>query len=114
MLRRGRGVRGDIPALRRCARAIRKVVNIAHTSVGLFWYVAVQEGLMLAENETWKHLYERAILEADSQKIAERISEARQAIAGRLRDLEHDSNHHTERQRMDDALRLLTILEAEG
>ena len=69
---------------------------------------------MLAENETWKHLYERAILEADSQKITERISEARQAIAGRLRDLEHDSDHHAERQRMDDALRLLTILEAQG
>lgn len=69
---------------------------------------------MLAENETWKHLYEQAIFEVDSQKITERISAARQAIAGRLQDLEHDSDHHTERQRMDDALRLLTILEAEA
>jgi hypothetical protein len=93
------------------------VVNIAHFPVGLFWYVSVliQEGLhMPAGNETWKHLYERAIFEVDSQKITERISAARQAIAGRLQDLEHDSDHHAERHRMDDALKLLTMLEAES
>ena len=52
-------------------------------------------------------------MEGDSQKMPERIDDTREAIAGRLRDLEHDSDHHSERHRIEDALYALAVLERE-
>ncbi len=52
-------------------------------------------------------------MEGDPQKIPERIADTREAIAGRLRDLEHDSDHHSERHRIEDALFALAVLERE-
>ena len=66
---------------------------------------------MLAENKKWEQLYEQATLEGDSQKMSELILATREAIAGRLRDLEHDSDHHSERSRIEDALYALMVLE---
>jgi hypothetical protein len=37
----------------------------------------------------------------------------RQAISGRLHDLEDDSDHHAERQQIENALRALSVLELE-
>jgi len=68
---------------------------------------------MLAENKKWEQLYEQAVMEGDSEKIPERIVATREAIAGRLRDLEHDSDHHSERRRIEDALYALAVLERE-
>jgi hypothetical protein len=68
---------------------------------------------MLAENKKWEQLYEQAVMEGDSEKMPERIVATREAIAGRLRDLEHDSDHHSERRRIEDALYALAVLERE-
>jgi hypothetical protein len=69
---------------------------------------------MPAENTNWEELFGEALLEADSQKMPERIVATRQAIAGRLRDLQHDSDHHAERHQIVDALRALSFLEGEA
>jgi hypothetical protein len=53
------------------------------------------------------------ILEVNGQKMQGRIAMTRQAIAGRLRDLEHDSERHTERHQMEKVLNALETLEAE-
>jgi hypothetical protein len=68
---------------------------------------------MLASNESWEKRYLQTILEVNGQKMQERIAMTRQAIAGRLQDLEHDSDHHTERHKMEKALNALETLEAE-
>jgi hypothetical protein len=68
---------------------------------------------LIAQNKKWQQLYEQAVMEGDPQKIPERIADTREAIAGRLRDLEHDSDHHSERHRIEDALFALAVLERE-
>ena len=76
-------------------------------------YTSVEGWNMLAENKKWEQLYEQAVMEGNSEKMPERIVATREAIAGRLRDLEHDSDHHSERRRIEDALYALTVLERE-
>jgi hypothetical protein len=71
---------------------------------------------MFAESESggsWQERYMQTILEVNYQKMPERITATRLAIAGRLKDLEYDSDHHAERHRIEDALRCLAILEVE-
>jgi hypothetical protein len=68
---------------------------------------------MLTENERWEELYVQTALEVDVQKMQERIAATRRAIAGRLRDLEYDSNHHDERRTIKHALDVLSQLEIE-
>jgi hypothetical protein len=63
--------------------------------------------------ESWQERYMQTILEVNGQKMPERITATRQAIAGRLRDLEHDSDHHAERHQIENALRALSMLEGE-
>ena len=62
---------------------------------------------MLGNNKNWEEMYRQAVLELDFQKIVA----TRDAIAGRLRDLENSSDHHSERRRIEDALLALTMLE---
>jgi hypothetical protein len=62
----------------------------------------------------WEESYMQAILEVSGHKMPERITATRQAISGRLHDLEHDSDHHAERHEIDSALRALYILEGEA
>lgn len=69
---------------------------------------------MFAENQSWEEKYVQTLLEVNGQKMPERIVATRAAIAGRLRDLEHDSDHHAERQKIEDALRALSVLEGEA
>jgi hypothetical protein len=66
---------------------------------------------MFAENARWEDLYLQTILEVNGQKMPKRITATRDAIAGRLRDLEHDSDHHTERYQIENALKALSVLE---
>ena len=68
---------------------------------------------MPAENTSWEERYLQTILEVNGQKMAERISATGAAIAGRLHDLEHDSDHHAERHQIENALRALSQLEVE-
>jgi hypothetical protein len=61
----------------------------------------------------WVEAYLRAALEADGQRMPGRIVTAREAIAGRLKDLEGSSDHHAERHEMESALAALTGIEDE-
>ena len=63
--------------------------------------------------ENWEERYMQTIKEVNGQKMPERIAATRQAITGRLRDLEHDSDHHAERHQIENALRALSMLEGE-
>ena len=62
----------------------------------------------------WEDRYLQTILEVSGLKMPERIAETRKAIAGRLRDLEHDSDHHSERHQIEKALHALETLEGEA
>jgi hypothetical protein len=75
--------------------------------------ILLWEVTMLADYKPWEEWYMQAILEVSGQKMPERISATRRAIATRLRDLEHDSDHHAERHEIESALRALSTLEEE-
>jgi hypothetical protein len=88
--------------------------NIAQTLISASWYARVTSRcMMFAENRSWEEWYLQTILEVNGEKMPKRISATRQAIAGRLRDLEHDSDHHAERHQIENALRALAELEVE-
>ena len=67
----------------------------------------------MLETTKWDELYLRTILEVDGHKMPERITATRQAISGRLHDIEHNSDHHAERQQIENALRALSVVEVE-
>ena len=58
----------------------------------------------------WREPYQQALLELDQKKLSERIAAAETAVSNRLRALAGDSNHHAERQAIDDALSSLRVL----
>jgi hypothetical protein len=58
----------------------------------------------------WREPYQQALLELDQKKLSERIAAAETAISNRLRAIDGDSNHHAERQAIDDALSSLRVL----
>jgi hypothetical protein len=64
-------------------------------------------------NTKWNDAYIRAALEVDVHKMPDRIFAARDAVAGRLKDLEGDSDHHAERHEIETALAALGGLELE-
>ena len=68
---------------------------------------------MPMNTENWEAAYHRAVLEVDRQRMPERIVAARQAITDRLQGLYGDPDHYGERQQIEDALRALSVLEAE-
>jgi hypothetical protein len=68
---------------------------------------------LLTDSNGWEKLYTEALLEVDSNKVPARIAAAREAIARRLRDLEHDSDHHEERHNIEKVLNLLNIIESD-
>ena len=49
-------------------------------------------------------------IELDPKQLIERVAAAEAAIHGRLRELQYDSNHHAERELMEDAERILKFL----
>lgn len=60
---------------------------------------------------SWRHLYQAALFESDRSKIADRISEAEQAILLRMKELFFvTSDHIEEDQILDDALYALRAL----
>ena len=62
------------------------------------------------ESQPWYQLYASAVVELDPKQLIERVDATEAAIHGRLRDLQSDSDHHEERQRMEDAQRTLAFL----
>jgi hypothetical protein len=58
----------------------------------------------------WQHEYEAALIEPHSEILQERIEAAEAAIERRLQQLAQDSNHHTERHVIGDALTSLRQL----
>lgn len=68
---------------------------------------------MFAEDKPWFQAYRAAILEIDPQKLPGRILAAKEAVRLRLKDIEHDTDHHVERHQIEDALNSLRMLERE-
>jgi hypothetical protein len=62
------------------------------------------------KSQPWFELYASAVLELEPDRLIERVEAAEAAIHGRLRDLQYDSDHHKERQHMEDAQRTLSFL----
>jgi hypothetical protein len=62
------------------------------------------------ESQLWYQLCAAAVVELDPKLLIERVDAAEAAIHGRLRDLQYDSDHHEERQLMEDAQRTLSLL----
>ncbi|MGA8313349.1 MAG: hypothetical protein WB755_25220 [Terriglobales bacterium] len=58
----------------------------------------------------WFDLYASAVLEVEPERLVERVDAAEAAIHGRLRDLQYDSDHHEERQLIEEAQRTLLFL----
>jgi hypothetical protein len=56
-----------------------------------------------ARSQPWYQLYASAVVELDPKQLIERVDATEAAIHGRLRDLQYDSDHHEERQLMEDA-----------
>lgn len=63
-----------------------------------------------AESQPWYQLYAVAVIELDPKRLIECADATEAAIQGRLRDLQHDSDHHKERELMEDAQRTLKFL----
>jgi len=61
----------------------------------------------------WQMHFQEALLELDREKLRERIAAAETAISNRLQALAGDSNHHAERQAIEDALLLILVLKRE-
>lgn len=70
-------------------------------------------GARSMNNEQWAQLYALVATESEGEKISEKTA-VREAIRGRLQDLEHSSDHHAEREQMKTTLARLDVLEAEA
>jgi hypothetical protein len=58
----------------------------------------------------WQNEYAAALVELDREKVPERVAAAETAIFSRLQQLSQNSDHHTERQAIKDALQSLKFL----
>jgi hypothetical protein len=62
----------------------------------------------------WQNEYAAALLETDPQELSGRVEAAETAIYKRLQQISQNSDHHTERQVIDDALASLKVLKKEN
>jgi hypothetical protein len=69
--------------------------------------------MFASEDKPWFVVYKAALLELDSQKLPERIVAAKEAVHLRLKEIQGDTDHHAERQQIEDALNSLRTLERE-
>lgn len=63
-----------------------------------------------ASSQAWYALYADTMRELDRKLLLKQMEATEAAIEARLHDLRHDSNHHAERQALDDAIRNLTLI----
>jgi hypothetical protein len=68
---------------------------------------------MFVEDNPWFQAYQAAMLELDPQKLPDRIVAAKEAVQLRLEEIQGDTDHHAERQQMEEALSSLRTLERE-
>jgi hypothetical protein len=61
----------------------------------------------------WQNEYAAAMLETNPQDLSGRVEAAETAIYKRLQELSQDTDHHTERQVIEDALANLKVLKRE-
>ena len=61
----------------------------------------------------WQHLYLAVLVEADRKKLMDRVTDAENAIFNRLQSLAGNTDHHAERQAIEDALNALRVLKRE-
>ena len=59
---------------------------------------------------TWQHEYQAALVELDREKLSQRVEAAEAAIFKRLQQISQNSDHHTERNVIEDALASLRAL----
>ena len=69
--------------------------------------------MFASEDKSWFEVYKAAMLELDPRKLPERIVAAKEAVQLRLKEIQGDTDHHAERQQIEDALSSLRILERE-
>ena len=72
------------------------------------------KGRISVNHENWEEVYRLAVLEVDRRKMAERISTAREAITGRLREIEGNSDHREERDILEHARNALKVVTTES
>jgi hypothetical protein len=58
----------------------------------------------------WQSEYNAALVEADRKKLKERVEAAEQAIYQRLQQISQNSDDHTERNLIEDALNSLRVI----
>ena len=58
----------------------------------------------------WQNEYQAALVELDREKLPERVAAAETSIYKRLQQMAQNSDHHTERQVIEDALAALRVL----
>ena len=69
--------------------------------------------MFAGEDKSWFEVYKAAMLELDPQKLPGRILAATKAVQLRLIEIQGDTDHHAERQQIEDALSSLRTLERE-
>jgi hypothetical protein len=58
----------------------------------------------------WQNEYQAALAEVDREKLKGRVEAAETAIYKRLQQISQDSDHHTERNVIEDALNSLRVI----
>ena len=61
----------------------------------------------------WESELQEAVIELDREKLFEKIQKLETAIFVRLQELASDSDHHSERQAIDDAVSTIRVLKKE-
>jgi hypothetical protein len=101
---------------------ISKFLVINELEGGPVWQITCTQGRSLLEcpvptdfdDEKWIALYKKAILELDQAMVTHRIEEARAEISGRIERLRGVPEAHAEElHAIDDARRMLQLLEGE-
>ncbi len=62
----------------------------------------------------WQTPLHEALLESDKAKLKERVDSTEAVIFGRLQAISHDSNHHAEREAVEQALSLLRTIKRDS
>ena len=61
----------------------------------------------------WEREFQEAVLELNREELMDKIEKLETAIFVRLQELQSDSDHHSERQAIDDALATIRVLKKE-
>ena len=62
----------------------------------------------------WQNEYQAALVELDREKLLEGVAASETAIFNRLQAISQSSDHHAERQAIEDALTALRVLKREN